>query len=160
MANLKKYLAEIEKNDGKGKKINAFLQVAPIENNKKGLLSGKVIAVKANINVAGLNASCGSKVLENYKSPYDATVIQKIKEEDGLIIGFANMDEFACGWSGETSAFGATKNPQALEFVAGGSSSGSAAAVAADFCDIALGSDTGGSIRVPSSHCGVVGLKP
>ncbi len=160
MQKLKQYLAEIEKNDKKGKKINAFLQVEPIENNKKGLLFGKVIVVKGNINVKGLTASCASKTLENYKSPYDAHVIERLKEEGVIIIGMSNMDEFACGWSGETSAFGATKNPVVLELVAGGSSSGSAAAVAAGFCDMALGSDTGGSIRVPASHCGVVGIKP
>ncbi len=158
--NLKKYLEEIEKNNKKGKKINAMLQVKPVENSKKGLLSGKVIAVKANINVKGLNASCGSRVLENYKAPYDATVIKKIKEEGATILGMANMDEFACGWSGELSAFGPTRNPCNTELVTGGSSSGSAASVAAGFCDMALGSDTGGSIRVPSSHCGVVGVKP
>jgi aspartyl-tRNA(Asn)/glutamyl-tRNA(Gln) amidotransferase subunit A len=166
---LKIYLKEIEKNNKNGNKINAILQLNPdavkeakeIDAKKKhGKLYGKIIAVKANINVLGMNASCGSKVLEDYKCPYDASVIQKIKNEDGLIIGFANMDEFACGWSGETSAFGATNNPQAIGYVAGGSSSGSCASVSANFCDIALGSDTGGSIRVPSSHCGVVGLKP
>ncbi len=169
---LKKNLAEIEKNDKKGKKINAFLQLNPhaveeakridekIKKGKAGKLAGKIIAVKANINVLGMNASCASKTLEDYESTYDATIIKKIKEEDGLIIGMANMDEFACGWSGETSAFGATNNPQALGFVAGGSSSGSCASVSADFCDMALGSDTGGSIRIPASHCGVVGLKP
>ena len=158
--NLNQYLAEIKKNDKNGKKINAFLQVNPIESNKKGKLSGKVIAVKSNINVKDLNASCASKTLENYKCPYDATVIDKIKTEGGIIIGMVNMDEFACGWSGETSAFGPTKNPASLDLVAGGTSSGSAAAVAAGFCDMALGSDTGGSIRVPASHCGVVGIKP
>ncbi|MBU2104246.1 MAG: Asp-tRNA(Asn)/Glu-tRNA(Gln) amidotransferase GatCAB subunit A, partial [Nanoarchaeota archaeon] len=131
-----------------------------IKAGRAGKLTGNIIAIKANINVLGLTASCGSKVLENYKSTYDASVIKKIKEEDGLIIGMANCDEFACGWSGETSAFGPTKNPVNLELVAGGSSSGSAASVIAEFCDISLGSDTGGSIRVPSSHCGVVGVKP
>ncbi len=158
--NLKKYLQEIEKNDKKGKKINAFLQVKPVENTKKGKLTGKIIAVKSNINVKGLNCSCASKTLENYQSPYDASVIKRIKDEGGIIIGMTNMDEFACGWSGETSAFGPTRNPVKIDLVSGGSSSGSAAAVAAGFCDMALGSDTGGSIRVPSSHCGVVGVKP
>ena len=169
---LKKYLKEIEKNDKKGKKINAFLQLNPnaleeageidkkIKSGNAGKLAGKIIAVKANINVKGLNASCASKTLENYKCPYDATVIKRIKDEDGVIIGMANMDEFACGWSGETSAFGPVRNPNNLNLVAGGSSSGSAAAVSTGFCDMALGSDTGGSIRNPSSYCGVVGIKP
>jgi len=169
---VKKYLDEIEKNNWKGKKINAILQLNPrvleqareidekIKNGKAGKLAGKVIAVKANINVLGMNASCASMTLKDYTSPYDATVISKIRAEDGVIIGMCNMDEFACGSSGETSAFGSCKNPAALELVPGGSSSGSAAAVAAGFCDIALGSDTGGSVRNPSSHCGVVGVKP
>ncbi len=168
------YLSEIKRNDQQGKKINAFLDLRDektllreaeaidrkIKSGKAGKLAGKIIAVKSNINVLGLQASCASKTLENYKAPYDATVIERIKAEDGLIIGMTNMDEFACGWSGETSAFGPTKNPSQLNLVAGGSSSGSAAAVAAGFCDLSLGSDTGGSIRVPSSHCGVVGVKP
>lgn len=174
LSKLQDYLKEIEKNDKKGKKINAFIQLRSekeliveaklidekIKNKKAGRLAGKIIAIKSNINVLGLTASCASKTLENYKAPYDASVIEKIKKEDGLIIGMTNMDEFACGSSGETSAFGPTKNPQALELIPGGSSSGSAAVVSAGFCDIALGSDTGGSIRVPASHCGVVGLKP
>jgi len=166
---LKKYLAEIKKNDKSGKKINAILQLNPSameeakaidSKKKKGKLAGQIIVVKANINVKGLNASCASKVLENYVSPYDATVIKKIREEDGLIIGMANMDEFASGSSGETSAFGPTRNPVNLEIVPGGSSSGSAASVTAGFCDMALGSDTGCSIRIPASFCGVVGVKP
>jgi aspartyl-tRNA(Asn)/glutamyl-tRNA(Gln) amidotransferase subunit A len=168
---LKRYLEKIKKDN---KRLNVFLQVRgekelleearrideKIKNKKAGKLAGMIIAVKANICVKGLNASCASKTLENFKAPYDASVIKKIKKEDGLIIGMTNMDEFACGWSGETSAFGPTKNPVDEKLVAGGSSSGSAAAVSAGFCDIALGSDTGGSIRVPSSHCGAVGVKP
>ncbi len=155
---VKNYLDKIKKEN---KKINAFLQID--ENAKgsgKGKLAGKVIAVKANINVKGMNTSCASKTLENYKAPYDATVIKKIKDEGGIIIGMTNMDEFACGGSGETSAFNPTFNPAAPGLIPGGSSSGSASAVAADFCDFALGSDTGGSIRNPASHCGVVGVKP
>ena len=170
----REYLDRIDKDDKKGKKINAFLQLNDnlikeakvLDERKKeggkklGRLYGKIIAVKANINVKDIICSCASRTLENYKSGYDASVIEKIKAEDGLIIGMTNMDEFACGWSGETSAFGATQNPKALGKITGGSSSGSAAAVSAGFCDMALGSDTGGSIRNPASHCGVVGLKP
>lgn len=171
---LKRYLEEIKRNDQKGKKINAFLHLRDekellneaeeidkkIKSGKAGKLAGKAIAVKSNINVKGEIASCASRVLEDYKAPYDATVVERIKQQDGLIIGMTNMDEFACGGSGETSAFGATKNPKNLELIPGGSSSGSAASVAAGFCDMALGSDTGGSIRNPASHCGVVGIKP
>lgn len=171
---LKRYLEEIEKNNKKGNKINAILQIKnekelleeakaiqnKIDSKKAGKLAGKIIVVKANINVKDMNCSCASKVLENYTAAYDATVIKKIKKEDGLIIGISNMDEFACGGSGETSAFGATQNPKKIGYISGGSSSGSVAAVSAGFCDMALGSDTGGSIRNPSSHCGVVGIKP
>ena len=161
MNKLKTYLAEIKKNNKSGKKINAILEVNPnLENKKKGVLSWKVIAVKSNINVKGLHASCGSKVLENYKAPYDAEVVKRIKDEGGIILGMANCDEFASGSSGETSAFGATKNPVVSGLISGGSSSGSVASVSAGFCDMALGSDTGGSVRNPASHCGVVGVKP
>ena len=146
-------------------KLNAILEInkeaeKEEKSSKKGKLHGKIIAVKANINVKGLHASCASKVLENYISPYDAEVIKKIKDEGGVIVGMCNMDEFACGGSGETSAFEVTKNPVNNKLIPGGSSSGSAVSVAVKFCDMALGSDTGGSIRNPASHCGVVGLKP
>ncbi|MBS3084420.1 Asp-tRNA(Asn)/Glu-tRNA(Gln) amidotransferase subunit GatA [Candidatus Pacearchaeota archaeon] len=168
---LKKYLEKIKEKD---KDLNIFLEVRPeselideakridekIKDGKAGRLAGYVIGVKPNINVVGFHASCSSKVLEDYKSTYDATVIKKIKEEDGLIIGMVNSDEFACGSSGETSAYGPVKNPVNPELIPGGSSSGSAACIAAGFCDMALGSDTGGSIRNPASHCGVVGIKP
>jgi len=171
--NIKNFLSEIGKNDKNGKKINAFIQMNPnvlleakeVDNKLKkgkpaGKLAGLAIVLKSNINARGLSASCASKTLENYKAGYDASVIEKIKKEDGIIIGMANMDEFACGSSGETSAFGIIKNPASLDRIPGGSSSGSVASVAAGFCDIALGSDTGGSIRNPASHCGVVGMKP
>ncbi len=168
---LKTYLERIEKDN---KRLNIFLELFPeaqlheearlidekIRKGKAGRLAGYVIGIKPNINVLGLHASCSSKVLEDYLSTYDATVIEKIKKEDGLIIGMVNSDEFACGGSGETSAFGPVKNPVKPELIPGGSSSGSAAAVAAGFVDVALGSDTGGSIRNPASHCGVVGIKP
>lgn len=156
------------------KEINAFLQIRDIEeiieearildkkalSGKVGRLYGYIIAIKSNINVKGMNVSCASKTLENYKGSYDAFVIEKIKAEDGLIIGMTNCDEFAAGSSGENSAFGATFNPLSVGCVSGGSSSGSAAAVSAGFCDLSLGSDTGGSIRTPASFCGVVGVKP
>jgi len=125
-----------------------------------GKLAGLCFAVKSNISVKSLTTTAGSLVLEDYVSPYNATVINKLLAEDALILGMVNMDEFACGASGETSAFGPTKNPKNPTLIPGGSSSGSAASVAASLCDFALGSDTGGSIRNPASHCGVVGLKP
>jgi len=131
-----------------------------IKENKAGKLAGLCFAVKSNISVKHLRTTCASKVLEDYESGYNATVINKLLAEDAIILGMVNMDEFACGASGETSAFGPTKNPRNPDLIPGGSSSGSAASVTAELCDFALGSDTGGSIRNPASHCGVVGLKP
>ena len=131
-----------------------------IKDGTAGKLAGLCFAVKSNISVRELETNCGSKVLEGYVSPYNASVINKLLEEDAIILGMVNMDEFACGASGETSAFGPTKNPRNMELIPGGSSSGSASAVAAELCDFSLGSDTGGSIRNPASHCGVTGLKP
>lgn len=164
---VKRYLEVIKRDNPK---MNVFLQVnehileeaKALEEKKgaKGALYGVVVAVKSNINVQGMVTNCASRVLENYVAPYDATVIRKLREADALIIGMTNMDEFAAGGSGENSAFGCCVNPSAPGRVPGGSSSGSAAAVVAGMCDVALGSDTGGSIRTPASHCGVVGYKP
>ncbi|MFH1359295.1 MAG: amidase family protein [archaeon] len=131
-----------------------------IKSSKAGKLAGLGVLIKSNINVNGLICNCASKTLENYKAGYNATIIDKLLNEDCIILGMANMDEFACGASGETSAFGPCKNPRALSRIPGGTSSGPAAGVAAGFCDFSIGSDTGGSIRQPSSLCGVVGMRP
>lgn len=170
LENLEKYLKTISQK----KNLNAFINILESSARQKakdiderikkeqsvGDLAGVVIAIKDNINIKGFSTTCASKILEPFISPYDATVFEKLDQADAIVIGKTNLDEFAMGSSNENSAFGLVKNPYNEEKVPGGSSGGSAVAVAAEMADAALGSDTGGSIRQPASFTGTVGIKP
>jgi len=167
---VEKYLKRIKEHQD----LNAFISVHEEESRqqaleidkkrasgqKLGKLAGLIIAVKDNICVKDHLVTCGSHILDNFISPYHATAVEKILAEDGIIIGKTNLDEFAMGSSNENSYFGVVKNPLDPQRVPGGSSGGSAVAVATGMADLALGSETGGSVRQPASFCGVVGVKP
>ena len=171
MAITQHFLARIAKLDGQ---IGAFLAVfneralkkaAELDAKKAagkplGKLAGIPIALKDNIHVEGQISTCGSKFLSNYRAPFDATVSRLLEEEDAILIGKTNCDEFAMGSSTENSAYQKTYNPWNLKCTPGGSSGGSGAAVSARLCPLALGSDTGGSVRLPGSFCGIIGYKP
>ena len=141
-------------------RYNAFLTVCKKAPYGKGKLSGIAVAVKDNISTKGIETTCASKILKGYVPPYDAHVVELLRHAGAAIVGKTNMDEFGMGTTTENSAFGPTLNPCDTGRVPGGSSGGSAAAVAGNMINMALGTDTGGSIRCPAAFCGIVGLKP